>query len=688
MKKRSRLLCLLLSLVLAFTIGITACGGGGGDDKTTTKKPSANKTSKTSTTTVQTTVSNESQNTQAPAPSQTQSVQSTTSQGGGGGRDEGNGTSLTFWGSGLEAEQQVFQSLVESFNSTIGAQNEIYVEYSPQANVHEAIGNRFNSDTCPDVFYVGDGDYKKYVENGWLLDITDWAENSIVANPYDMWDSIYDRYYYSTENKRAGKDALNGKWYGLPKDIGPTVLYYNETMFRNAEVTVISLAEEDVASFNNDPINFKDDKGNTFNSLGFSSKIPAKGYFVQGDKKVFNNQIAMSWEEVRDLAQVISADASTGSTTVHGYHTEWWFAYGWSVGGDCIEYVDVTGSAEHAGKYLNNGVYDFTLCDNTDNFIVAEGKNFSINGNYYSAGETISYQDKLTNEVALLNLTDKASLAQYDASVLSAVSNGTLVKLPSQREAFLEFVLLSTEKGVTITDSTIGTKNGYEVCPSPTSMGGDGAKTTTFKDQKLGMLVDGRWNVTDFRKNLTFDWDVAPLPIYKAYDEQGNCIARGKEAGHSGSVSLAINAWLGENNPAKAEAAWKFVEYLAGAEGQTQQSLAGFAIPSQKEIAMATDNNGTCTDGTSRGVFLNQKDEQGNLLRPYNAKIFIRAAEAEGEGDWAYLKNGSAWIDAWAGALNSEVRNGKMTFANFLTCDAFVSTYAALKEITSTSSTN
>ena len=47
MKKRSRLLCLLLSLVLAFTIGITACGGGGGDDKTTTKKSGTSTTKKT-----------------------------------------------------------------------------------------------------------------------------------------------------------------------------------------------------------------------------------------------------------------------------------------------------------------------------------------------------------------------------------------------------------------------------------------------------------------------------------------------------------------------------------------------------------------------------------------------------------------------------------------------------------------
>ena len=34
-------------------------------------------------------------------------------------------------------------------------------------------------------------------------------------------------------------------------------------------------------------------------------------------------------------------------------------------------------------------------------------------------------------------------------------------------------------------DVVIEGKNGYNVCPKPTSMGGDGAKTTTFKNKQF-----------------------------------------------------------------------------------------------------------------------------------------------------------------------------------------------------------
>ena len=92
---------------------------------------------------------------------------------------------------------------------------------------------------------------------------------------------------------------------------------------------------------------------------------------------------------------------------------------------------------------------------------------------------------------------------------------------------------------------------------------------------------------------------------------------------------------------------------------------------------MGTDNG-----PNGGGVFLNQLDTAGKPLRPYNAKIFIDAAANEHEGDWAYTKTGSAWIDGWAGLLNSKVRNGSMTFAQFMADDVFMATYTSLKELT------
>jgi len=82
------------------------------------------------------------------------------------------------------------------------------------------------------------------------------------------------------------------------------------------------------------------------------------------------------------------------------------------------------------------------------------------------------------------------------------------------------------------------------------------------------------------------------------------------------------------------------------------------------------------------GVFLNQLDESGNPLKPLNAKIFIRAAQNEGEGDWAYTKTGNAWINDWAGDLNGPVRNGEKSFEDFINGEAYQGTFAKLKALT------
>lgn len=649
--KKSRFLCLLLSLVLAFAVGLTACGGGGSDD------------------------GDDSSSSSSVIGSSSASSSSASSAGG---RPGGGKTQITLWGNGDDNEQAVYTKLANDFNAS---QNEIKLNYIYQEDLAGALANRLGTTEAPDIFYVGDGDYKKYVEAGYCADITGYIDNSEVINIDDMWPSIKGRYYYNLDTHRGGDDAgNNGKWYALPKDIGPTVIYYNATMFQTAGVTVISVAAEDLAAFNAGTL-VGDYEGRKKAQIGIVDQVKEKGFFTDtkgtattsDDKMFFNNQIPMNWDEVRELAAVISDKCSTSANKVDGYHTQWWFAYGWSVGGDCIQYIDATGTAD-ASLYDGAGFYDFTLVDDTKNFIVADfyTDGIDINGNHYGPGEIISYQDKLTNEYDLAGKTSKAADANYDDTLEMYASVGIVNELPSQREAFIEFVKLSTKSGVNITVDGVNYGNGYEICPTPDSMGGtDGAKTSQFTSGKLGMLVDGRWNVTNFRDTdtISFDWDVAPLPIYKQYDSNGNVTVHGVQSGHSGSVGFAINSKASSKIK---DAAWKVIEYLAGPVGQTVQSRTGFAIPSQMSIAM---------DETT-GDFLNQYDSKGNLLRPYNAKVFIDAAMNQHEGDWSYLKTGSAWIDAWANSLNGEVRNGSMSFTAFLNHKTFKDTYDLLKDLT------
>ena len=219
----------------------------------------------------------------------------------------------------------------------------------------------------------------------------------------------------------------------------------------------------------------------------------------------------------------------------------------------------------------------------------------------------------------------------------------------------MEFVRIGQKSTVEVESGL----KGYGICPSPTSLGGDSGKTAAFAKGNLGMLVDGRWNVVNFRKQMDgkYLWDVAPLPQYKEYDENGDITVHGIEAGHSGSVALCINA-----KSTKKNAAWKFAEFIGGKTGQTAQAESGFAIPSQKELANSE-------------VFLQSNQN------PKNSIVFVRAAEYETPGDWWYLED-KKWIDDWAGVLNGDVRNGNKTLSEFEKDSKYLKTWELLKNYT------
>lgn len=555
---------------------------------------------------------------------------------------------VEFWINGDEYELEVFSDLVERFNKKYEGQIKVKLYQKPSDGYETAVQQALSGQKL-DVFYVGDAGYKAYAEQGLLYDITDLVANSPIYDLSTMWSNVVTRYKYDVNTKLSGTES--GKYYGVPKDIGPTVIYYNETEFENAGIKIISVAAEDLDAYNNGA---KDDRGNTKADMGLGGvTVKEYGYFVANGQKYFNNQIPMSWDETVEVANILQNSMS--NPNAYGYFTEWWFNYGWTVGGDCIQFVPTSDSA------YNGGYYDFTLSDDTPNFIVADDVTgtVTVNGNEYAAGEIISYQDKLG-----LNMTSTAGenySKEITAEVLALVANGTLNELPSQREAFTEFVRLAA-KTSTVVDTVNGEKlYGYGITPTPSSIGSDAGKTQAFAQGEIGMLVDGRWNVTYFRdpaSGINFTWDVCPLPMYRAYDAEGfgaerNVTVHGIEAGHSGSVGLCIS-----NNSKVKNAAWKFIEFVGSEEGQSAQAAKGFAIPLQRELANSE-------------IFL-QSDKM-----PRNSKIFINAAEIQGAGDWWYLTD-NAWIDDWAGVLNGDVRNGKKSMTEFFESKQFMDTYEKL----------
>ncbi|MBE5819121.1 MAG: extracellular solute-binding protein [Clostridiales bacterium] len=571
--------------------------------------------------------------------------------------DEGNVRPSTdvakveFWINGDEYELEVFSDLVERFNKKYEGSIEVDIKQKPSDGYETAVQTALSGSKL-DVFYVGDAGYKSYAEQGLLFDITELVDNSSIYDLSTMWSNVVTRYKYDINTKLSGTDS--GRYYGVPKDIGPTVIFYNETEFEKAGIKIISVAAEDLDAYNGGA---KDDRGNTKADIGLADvTVKEYGYFVANGQKYFNNQIPMSWDETVEVANILQNSMS--NPNAYGYFTEWWFNYGWSVGGDCIQFVP-TSDPNHGG-----GWYDFTLSDSTPNYIVADDVgSVTVNGNTYAAGEIISYQDKLG-----LNGTSVAGESyskEITAEVLALVAEGKLNELPSQREAFTEFVRLAA-KTSTVVDTVDGVNlYGYGITPTPSSIGSDAGKTQAFAQGEIGMLVDGRWNVSYFRdpdSGVNFTWDVCPLPMYRDYDVDGfgaerEVTVHGIEAGHSGSVGLCIN-----NNSLVKNAAWKFIEFVGSEEGQSAQAAKGFAIPLQKDLA-------------NTEVFL-QSDKM-----PRNSKIFINAAEVQGAGDWWYLTD-NAWIDDWAGVLNGDVRNGKKSMTEFFESKQFMDTYAKLLKYT------
>lgn len=505
------------------------------------------------------------------------------------GKPTNDTVTLQFWGWGDDVEASVFQEITDQFNETVGKEKNISVKYVQKAS------SSYSSDTAlalsgnntPDIVYVEDKYVKSWADAGYLtqLDSGEFSEFDFTNENGEMWESGLLRYRFDPETATSDENA---PLWALPKDIGPTVLFYNTTYLKGLGIQEISVTEEELGAYN------------TANGTNYL----AKGY--DSNARVFNNRIAMSWDETIELAKEMEKIDGCD----YGYYNEWWYAYGWSVGGDVVEYMD-------------DGYYKFTLNDESANYIVKDDvASVEINGTTYKAGEIISYSDK---------------------SKLSDADKQNLNELPSMYDAFLEFVALTAKEGSVVGTTTDGSqKLGYGVSMGANSLGTADAEDY-FISGKFGMFVDGRWEVPTLRTEMSESekwgqgsWNVAPLPVYKEYDANGNVTVHGVAAGHSGSMGLAI----AEGSDQK-EAAFEFLKYVAGEEGQKSQAEAGFAIPNQK--ALANDE-----------VFLQSSQD------PVNSIAFVEAAAVQRPGDWWSLTD-SAWIDDWANYLNYTVRENKAT---------------------------
>lgn len=140
-------------------------------------------------------------------------------------------TTITFVGWGMPEERAIMRSALAAFERI---HPEIQVEYTQVPGVGYDYLNKLRlmivARRAPDVFYVPDGAFGEMVSQGVLHDIEGLVAQSKALRLADIWPTALARYRWN------GRVLREGSLYALPKDIGPTVLYYNKDALRRRGV--------------------------------------------------------------------------------------------------------------------------------------------------------------------------------------------------------------------------------------------------------------------------------------------------------------------------------------------------------------------------------------------------------------------------------------------------------------------
>lgn len=142
---------------------------------------------------------------------------------------------------------------------------------------------------------------------------------------------------------------------------------------------------------------------------------------------------------------------------------------------------------------------------------------------------------------------------------------------PAAREALKNLVDLRLAYGVVPTDEDVEAED----------------DESRFANGRLAMLLSSRRATTTFRSITGFEWDVAPLPVYRrqvgVLHSDAYCMTRG--AKHK-------------------EAAWKFLEFAVAEEGQKIIAATGRTVPSHIGVSTSAAFLGPAQPPRSAKVFL------------------------------------------------------------------------------------
>lgn len=533
--------------------------------------------------------------------------------------------------------QASYKELVETYNNTQGVTDNVYVQMRENAGAIAGLDSALRANYQYDVLELRDDEFKTLAtqSGNYFVALDSYITDDMKAAM--QWDdipsSMIDRFRVNSTPSENGKymAGTGANLLAVPNGTNPHIMFYNKATLEKAGVNIISVKETDLESYNAangaslQPHGYAEYKEPPFADAK-SSRNEA-GEFVY---KVFNECIAINWEEQRMLAR---ACMSSGSE--YGFMSEWWFNMGFSIGGDCVGWDAASNS------------YKLTLMDKLPGYLALE--DITVNGKTYKKGEVLLYEEKLY-------------LSQNSAELTAL--NGKILALPSMYDAILEF----TRLGVPADKQAEPGVYGYGIAPSTTAN-----RTARFTSGSVPLYIESYSETQTYKSILGDALGMAPPAQYREYVGGSTYQKDGKEylkvigetydgqvytgelkvvngtpiVGEVATDSETTGLFIPTNTKNKNyDAAVKFACWVAGPEGQKIMAKGNRYVPNQTSLAMG------------------EYAEAAERLIP-NTWVGGYSAQKAEIGDYTYFTS-MTWIAEWSTAFNSDVREGRMTLTDFI----------------------
>ena len=137
-------------------------------------------------------------------------------------KDKDNTIRFSSWQSN-PSEKRLTDSLLSTFTRKF-PESKVKFELIP-GNYSEKIQLMLGTHSAPQIFYIKDWLAPSYLRYDVLQPLDDFINKDTSFDKNDFYPQFLDAF------------TKNGKLYGLPKDFGPFVLFYNEKMFNEAGIT-------------------------------------------------------------------------------------------------------------------------------------------------------------------------------------------------------------------------------------------------------------------------------------------------------------------------------------------------------------------------------------------------------------------------------------------------------------------